>query len=340
MLEASYTSGAITPLLAISIPTYNRAAFLPELLASIEREWDPRLEVVVSDNASTDGTAALLEEWRLRLPCLKIVHQSENIGPDRNFVAVVAESSAPFCWLIGSDDALAPGAVATMLRVLTDRSDIAGVTTNYVPRSYDLSATLRGAHDSDFTKTRILSGADDVFAKIGHHLGFLSSQVVRRSLWLDAASDLASHAFHNGYIHVYLIGRMLALQPDWLVLSDRLVWWRTGNDSFLTNGRLRRMRIDVEGYAAIGAALFNQGSATERQFRTHVAGFHILHALLAIRRSKEWNLVVRDEAHSLLKQHYRDLSIYHIRLVPLLYAPSLMFDSVKWLRQQVRRMLP
>lgn len=340
MLEASYASVAITPLLAISIPTYNRAAFLPELLASIEREWDPRLEVVVSDNASTDGTAALLEEWRVRLPRLKIVYQSENIGPDKNFVAVVAESSAPFCWLMGSDDALAPGAVVTMLRVLTGRSDIAGVTTNYVPRSYDLSATMRGAHDPDFRETRILSGADDVFVQIGHHLGFLSSQVVRRSLWLDAAADPASHAFHKGYIHVYLIGRMLAAQPDWLVLSDPLVWWRTGNDSFLTNGRLRRMRIDVEGYSAIGAALFNQGSATERQFRTHVASFHILHALLAIRRSEEWNSAVRDEAHTLLKRHYRDLSVYHIKLVPLLYVPSQLFASIKWLRIQVRRMLP
>ena len=44
------------PLLTIAIPTYNRSAFLGELLSCLRDQCmsDPRLELLVSDNASTD----------------------------------------------------------------------------------------------------------------------------------------------------------------------------------------------------------------------------------------------------------------------------------------------
>ena len=52
-----------SPLLSICIPTYNRRDFLETCLRSVveelERHPDTSIEVVVSDNASTDGTREL-----------------------------------------------------------------------------------------------------------------------------------------------------------------------------------------------------------------------------------------------------------------------------------------
>lgn len=337
MTDVQPAATAATPLLSISIPTYNRAGFLPDLLASIEREWDPRIEVVISDNASTDNTPALLEEWRTRLPRLKIVRQSENIGPDRNFLAVVSEATASFCWLFGSDDAVAPGAIATMLRALEDHPDIAGLSVNYTAHSYDFGTKLRTSHDPDFSHTRQLCGPEEVFSQIGHHLGFLSGQVVRRSLWLEKAACPESRDFYAGYIHVYLIGRMLEDGACWLMLADRLVRWRTGNDSFLTNGRLRRMRIDVEGYGAIGATLFGYGSAIERRFRGHVAAIHISNALLTMRRANDWDPATRKDARALLQRYYRDIPAYRRYLLPLLYLPTWLLCGATQIRRRIRR---
>jgi glycosyltransferase involved in cell wall biosynthesis len=65
------------PLLSVCIPTYNRAGYLHECLSSIEtRGLDNLVEVVVSDNASTDDTLDVLKEFANRLP-LRWVVQAE-----------------------------------------------------------------------------------------------------------------------------------------------------------------------------------------------------------------------------------------------------------------------
>jgi glycosyltransferase involved in cell wall biosynthesis len=53
------------PFLTIAISTYNRSAFLSELLSCLfdQCKSDPRLEVLVSDNASTDETSAVVAAY-------------------------------------------------------------------------------------------------------------------------------------------------------------------------------------------------------------------------------------------------------------------------------------
>ena len=53
--------------LSICIPTHNRAEFLPATLESIAAQWTDDIEIAVSDNASTDHTAAIVESYRARL---------------------------------------------------------------------------------------------------------------------------------------------------------------------------------------------------------------------------------------------------------------------------------
>ena len=48
-------------ILTIAIPTYNRAIFLERSLKSIISQACPNIEIIVSDNASTDNTAKIVE---------------------------------------------------------------------------------------------------------------------------------------------------------------------------------------------------------------------------------------------------------------------------------------
>ena len=88
--------------LSICIPTYNRLPFLKELLPAILGQVDSgraevEVEVVVSDNASTDDTADYLRS--LSNPCLRWWTNETNIGGDRNFLKCVAEARGEYvCW--------------------------------------------------------------------------------------------------------------------------------------------------------------------------------------------------------------------------------------------------
>ena len=106
-------------ILSICIPTYNRLPFLKELLPAILRQVDAgrdEVEVVVSDNASTDDTADYLRS--LLNPCLRWWTNETNIGGDRNFLKCVAEARGEYVWLFGDDDIMPAGAVDMVLDFL------------------------------------------------------------------------------------------------------------------------------------------------------------------------------------------------------------------------------
>lgn len=113
-----------TPILSISIPTYNRAHCLGDCLESIVSQLtDPelleRVEIVISDNASTDTTRALVDGFMARYKNIHYFCNSENLGFDKNILAVVEKSRGTYCLTLGDDDALLPGALALILDKIT-----------------------------------------------------------------------------------------------------------------------------------------------------------------------------------------------------------------------------
>lgn len=106
-------------LLAVCIPTYNRAAKLREgiekLLPLVRRHNIP---VYVSDNASTDGTEAVVRELQASYPYLFYSQNPENYGADRNFEIVLKQPSAAFAWLLSDDDRLIDGALERALEII------------------------------------------------------------------------------------------------------------------------------------------------------------------------------------------------------------------------------
>ena len=95
--------------LSIIIPAYNAEAYLPQCLDSILAQKHQGCEVIVVDDGSTDGTAALLE----RYPDVKVVHQ-ENQGMSTARNRGLDEARGEYILFVDSDDMLTSGALATL----------------------------------------------------------------------------------------------------------------------------------------------------------------------------------------------------------------------------------
>ena len=77
------------PLLSICIPTYNRAEYLEKSLASlVAQDGFPLVEVVISDNCSSDDTAGVCRSYCSRYPNI-VYHRNEENILDRNFPSVL-----------------------------------------------------------------------------------------------------------------------------------------------------------------------------------------------------------------------------------------------------------
>jgi glycosyltransferase involved in cell wall biosynthesis len=100
-------------LISICIPTFNRARTLDRLMGNLAAEVagiEGRVEVCVSDNHSPDGTLAVLESWKARMP-LVFGSNDENIGYDGNLLKAAGMASGRFVWFMGDDDIVMEGAV-------------------------------------------------------------------------------------------------------------------------------------------------------------------------------------------------------------------------------------
>lgn len=74
----------VFPKVSIMIPTYNRAHFLGEAIESALMQDYPNLEVIVSDNASTDGTCECIKKY-LPDPRFRYFRNDENQGSSANY---------------------------------------------------------------------------------------------------------------------------------------------------------------------------------------------------------------------------------------------------------------
>jgi glycosyltransferase involved in cell wall biosynthesis len=103
------------PKVTIAIPTYNRAAFLTEALDSALAQTYQNIEVIVSDNASTDNTLQLLGNYNDDR--LIVIQQETNLGMVGNWNACLEKASGEIFILLSDDDFLEPTAIEKMANI-------------------------------------------------------------------------------------------------------------------------------------------------------------------------------------------------------------------------------
>jgi glycosyltransferase involved in cell wall biosynthesis len=112
------------PILTILIPTYNRSRNLDLLLRTLREEISclaDEVVVFVSDNASSDDTAAVVAQAVQGWPALLINRQVTNVGMDNNFCHCVSAVQTRWFWIISDDDLPKRGVIANVVALLRER---------------------------------------------------------------------------------------------------------------------------------------------------------------------------------------------------------------------------
>lgn len=96
------------PLVSIGVPVFNAERFLTRALDSLLGQTLSDLELIISDNASTDNTQAICEDYVRRDRRVRYIRQQSNIGAPRNWNAVVYEARGVFFKWASANDYCAP----------------------------------------------------------------------------------------------------------------------------------------------------------------------------------------------------------------------------------------
>ncbi len=132
--------------LTVVVPTYNRSAYLAECLGSIAEQTYRDFELVVLDNASTDGTSAVVE--RFESLGIRYVRNAENIGAVRNIdLARELGAASDYHIVFHDDDLMHPQMLGRQVAELDARAELAWIATESAPFVGD-SADAQGWSDS------------------------------------------------------------------------------------------------------------------------------------------------------------------------------------------------
>ena len=110
------------PLLSIAIPTYNRSMYLSRLLTSLCKEivgYESLIEVIISNNGSTDETSEVIERYIAKNLFVTAIHHPVNGGMDFNFLACFQQVRGRYFWILSDDDLPLPGFIPKLLQLLT-----------------------------------------------------------------------------------------------------------------------------------------------------------------------------------------------------------------------------
>lgn len=170
------------PLVSIYITSYNQNEFIEDAIVSaVEQDYD-NLEVVVSDDASTDGSQEIIREMAKKYPDrLRVSLQEENKGITENHNRALMECQGELISNLDGDDILLPGKIRKQVEFMSDHNEC-----NLVHHNTEVFDTYTGKVLYDW-KDRFgaISGKVDNLVKYGNALCSVSVMVRRQAIPKD-----------------------------------------------------------------------------------------------------------------------------------------------------------
>lgn len=235
-------SGKNRPMLSICIPTYNRREFLKVCLESITSQFENveiknKVEIVISDNGSEDGTESLVKQFQEQFTNIRYIKSQKNMGFDFNVLQVVQNATGQYCWLLGDDDALFEKSLIFLLPLLEENKyDYLLANAWGYNRELTMPALARAnfkISENQFYKTLkdfvvTLKKPQELVGTFGG----MSTQIFKRVHWENLPEK--EHFFGTQTIHLFVVLKALRDLPA-LIIEKPLVKTRADNmrwDSF------------------------------------------------------------------------------------------------------------
>jgi glycosyltransferase involved in cell wall biosynthesis len=291
-------AAAAQPWLSVLVPVYNVEPYLRPCVESVLQQADEGVELLLLDDCSTDGSAALMaglkQEHGARIHLLQHTH-NQGLSAARNSLLLAARGT--HIWFLDSDDWLAPAALPRLRELLLGRQEVPDlVFCDYCvarPRPR-LKHRLRGEHHrSSFMRharqpllapaQRLLAGGPALLeSALASGNLFSWAHISRRSLWC-AGTDRAlgfpvGRSFEDMATTPHLL---LRVASAW---HEPLPWvqYRKRDDSIsalMSAAKVRDLSCGLVGFRQALLQAWPQAPASTRVALAHQAARNLLASL-------------------------------------------------------------
>ncbi|MBU1980654.1 MAG: glycosyltransferase family 2 protein [Gammaproteobacteria bacterium] len=316
-------------LLSICVPAYNGLPHLIGLLDQILSCKSLAFEVVVSDDASSDGTWAYLVSRAIDEPRLRVYLNDQNLGMDRNFATAVSLAYGRFVWLCGQDDLISPEGIGYVLDLLRDDSvdfvymnHTVKLENNVVPviaRYHSFDADKRGEGLADFLK---ITG--------GSLPTFLPTYIIRKTLW-DSVD--VTRYFNTYYVQAGVFLEV-AQKIRWIAVSQVYVVGLVLSNGWQEN--TRRYANIIVGYFLMINRVSKKSPFCESYIKMEQYRQHFLMLVFALLNCRRENIQLDAERLSELRNSLGGSRLQKLSIDWLLKSPRMVVVSAWMILNIVR----
>ena len=189
--------------LTIGIPIFNGRKSIPKVLDSIVNYKD--VEIIISDNCSTDGTIEILNEFSSKHKNIKVNFNKSNIGFDSNLMKCIELCKTDFMWLLSDDDIVKNNGINIVNNIIQKNKSYGLI---YVDNLYEFSGIDQSKSGSD---------PNDFFRFTKFRSGGMSSNIINVKIWKSINFDI----YNKDWPH--LVYAIIALtKNNFYIHSDSL----------------------------------------------------------------------------------------------------------------------
>ena len=213
------------PLVSLCMPTWNRAASLAaSLVTTCGQDYDP-IEIIISDNGSTDDTERICREAAARDPRIRYIRHERNIGLYQNHNYCMDAARGDFICFFHDHDEREIGMVRRYVEFMVAHPEVGIVSSD----RYLLDQAGRRIGVRDYKAPELMTGLEfiDLTMKTGRSTIGVPGAMIRRSALGSIRLDEAAPIGFGDFIVWFQIAEHHSIGH----LRERLWSWRQDNRS-------------------------------------------------------------------------------------------------------------
>jgi glycosyltransferase involved in cell wall biosynthesis len=139
-------AGAGAPAVSVGMPVFNGETYLEVAISSVLAQSFDDLELIICDNASTDRTAEICQDYAARDSRIRYFRNPQNLGAAPNYNLAFSHARGRYFKWLAHDDRMTPSYLAKTVRVLDERTD--AVLCNSVVQYIDQNGAPIGLYNT------------------------------------------------------------------------------------------------------------------------------------------------------------------------------------------------
>jgi glycosyltransferase involved in cell wall biosynthesis len=309
-------------IISIGIPTYNGERYLSQAIESVITQLSDipgrQIEIIVSDNASNDGTGEIVKEYITRYPdIVTYVRNTHNIGYDRNVDNLFKVARGEYLWLLGDDDMLVQGAVEKLFTLIEIHSDISVFCLSLSFLNIESEEKI---WNPQFESDVLCHDGNDFLQRSLWCTSAVSSLCIRRKNWNTESLD---KYIGSQWIHIGGMLEIMRHPVSAFIFADEMVVVRVLNPRWSGNGN--QLEVGLKHLA-----VFESAMKLGYESRTFQCFFESRYSdnLKSILFLKPSGMRDKIRTAKLMIHFFKAKPNFWMIHLPLLFVPNLISDGL------------